>query len=122
MQAHSKTVKQIITPTEKELAAYARTKITRLSARLRKIWKKDNQRLAFTAWSYFAQLSKLKRTQGQRPVAPVRDSVSEKVIIRQRLEVYDGTLEVWTTTRKQIVAWLESIFARCNSHLDPSKQ
>jgi hypothetical protein len=40
----------------------------------------------------------------------------------QTLEVHDGTMEVWTTVRQQIVAWIESIYGRCNNYLDPSKK
>lgn len=88
---------------------------------MKTVWKKDFLRLSFTAWSHFTQLSKLLKANAQKPV-PVSEEVKEKVIIKQRLEVYDGTMEVWATVRQQIVAWVESIYSRCNSYLDPSKK
>ena len=122
LQAHPRVVRQVIAPSQKEIASLAKSKITKLSSRIRNIWKQDYLRLSFTAWSHFTQLCKAKRVLAQQKSSPPRTEESEKVIIKQRLEVYDGTMEVWNTVRGQIVSWIENLYIRCNGYLDSNKK
>jgi len=52
----------------------------------------------------------------QPPAGPV-----DRVIIKQKLEVVDGTLQVWQSIRAAIVGWVYSIFVSSNHHLNQKK-
>lgn len=67
----------------------------------------------FTIWSYFAKLQRTNKLLDQATAGGRRQS-GEKVIVKQKLEVYDGTFDVWTSIRKSLVNWAFEIFLASN--------
>ena len=122
LQSKPRIVREVIGPTEKEISILAKSKINKLTKRLNSNLKKDSLCIAFAAWVNFSQLSKLRRATNKQEIGLQDKGDHERVYIKQTLEVYDGTMNVYTALRKQIVQWTCSVYAGCNSHLDPDKK
>lgn len=87
------------------------------------MYRKEKKRLAFLAWRYFAMLQKAQRKIGYLIKASKKESENEgkKVMITQKLEVLDGTYNVWVFIRQSIVSWIYQIFLRSNDHIYQKK-
>lgn len=118
LKATPKVLEKFIEPDPKQLSALAKLQVDSYIKRHRKTSRREHQRLVLLAWHYFSKARKLHRallTQ-QAPAGPI-----DRVLIRQKLEVVDGTLQVWQSIRAAIVSWVYSIFLSSNHHLNQKK-
>jgi hypothetical protein len=74
----------------------------------------EKKRWLFTAWTYFSRYQKARKTLHYVLQQADTAKQGEKVMVNQKLEVYDGTFDVWTSIRKALVDWAFTIFQASN--------
>lgn len=119
LKANPQKIIQHIPPQPKEISRLARQKITRLTKRANAASSDAIKRLSLAALHYYARARRLARQ--QQTIVETKTKEGEKVIIKQQLEVVDGTFEVWASIRRSLVAWVYEIFLRSNHHLNQKK-
>ena len=119
LRATPKVLEKYIEPDPKQVAALAKLQVDSFMKKQRRAANLEKLRLTLLAWHYFAKARKLNRallTQ-HAPAAP-----NDRVLIRQKLEVVDGTLQVWQSVRAALVGWVYTIFLSSNHHLNQKKK
>lgn len=97
----------------------AKDRIKAMVGRSGRMRKEGTKKSVFQVWKLMCQLAKAYKQIDQKDGNRLQP---EKIIIKQQLEVYDGTMDVWTSMRRQVVDWAYSLYCQCNNYLDPSKQ
>ena len=122
MQTNPRVVRQIIPPNIKEINSMAKNSIKTLVNRIKRGKNSDLLRYTFSAWSQNIKLLKVERQLKDARDRAASQQPQEKVLIKQQLEVYDGTKDVWNSVRTQLVEWAFQLYSQCNSYMDPHKQ
>ena len=103
-----------------QIAYQVKLKVTGYMKKLKDETNRERKRLALLAWYYYSKAKRLNRDmmKGQNSVP----KQAEKIIVKQKLEVVDGTVQVWSSVRGAIVGWIYSIFLTSNHHLNQKKK
>lgn len=98
---------------ETQLNRLVKTRLTTYLKQQTTRSEKEKKRWLFTAWTYFTRYSSLKK-QYSKLLLEKQTGPGEKIVVKQKLEVFDGTFDVWTSIRKSLVNWAYELFLASN--------
>lgn len=134
LKANPQVVKELVRPDPKEIQGLIKKRLKQVNTPLKKHYNLMKKRLMFTTLCYYTKWRKadrkvaelLSQKMSQKGTASehlyIEDKTNEKVVIKQQLEVFDGTMEVYTSIRRSIVIWIYEIFLKSNHHLNQKKK